>query len=143
MGLNELATSLAAGRITLAQMEIATTGLQAQLEEVERVLAVEMDTEEDTRLLISDNVRRFREMTTAERRQILTRSARIRLFPKGRGRRNVSAKHQVEMDLVTYWKDGTERIIPALAERPSDLADVNTEPQQRNRARGEKAGRLR
>lgn len=137
-----LARSLAEGRITLAQMEVATAALQAQLSEVERRIAEGMEGERDARTLVLENVRRFGEMTTQEKREILARTSQIRLYPKGRGKKNVPVKHQVEMDVVTYNRDGTEKIIPALRERPENAIVVNTEPQPRTRARGEKAGRL-
>jgi site-specific DNA recombinase len=137
-----LAVSLAEGRITLAQMEVATAQMRDRLEEVQRLIAEELEGDIKAHLLKSENMHRFREMSTAEKREILSRTARISLHPKGRGKRNVPMKHQVEMDLVTHWKTGEERIIPALRERPKGALEVNIERQPRKRARGERAGRL-
>jgi site-specific DNA recombinase len=118
--MHALATSLAEGRITLPQMETATSALQRQLSTIETALTAATHDEEDERVLVRENVERFGDMTTTEQREILRRVARIRLFPKRRGKRNVPIKHQVEMDLLTFDRDGAERVIPALAERPKD-----------------------
>lgn len=133
--IKELANSYADGRITLEQLEIATAALQAKLTVLEEEIASGQDGEENARDLINANMKRWFDLDTTERRRVLSRTARIRLYPKGRGMRNVPAKHQVTMDLVTYRKDGSERLIPALNERPLDLPPVNGEPQNRRRAR--------
>lgn len=130
-----LATSYADGRITLDQLELATAALRARLATVEAEIAELEDGGTDILQLVTGNVDEWLTLSTDARRRVLDRLARITLYPKGRGRKNVPIRHQVTMDLVTYWDDGTERLIPALGERPDDLPAVNTTPQQRQRAR--------
>ena len=117
-----LATSYAQRRITLEQLEIATVSLQERLASVEAEIAAVVEEGASSAFdLINQNMHRWFDLDTDTRRRMLDGVARIRLYPKGRGRKGVPAKHQVTMDLVTYWQDGTERIVPALRERPADL----------------------
>ncbi len=117
--------------------------MPTQSTEVERLIANELQGDVDANVLKAENMKRFGEMSTVEQREILSRTARIRLFPKGRGKRNVPMKHQVEMDLVTYWKSGKRELSLRCASARPTPSMVNTDPQPRKRARGERAGRLK
>ena len=133
--LTDLAASFAQGRITLEQMEITTGALQQQLRAVQTEIAKVATGGPNAAEIINSNVHRWLELDTPSRRRILLRLARIRIYPKGRGKRNVPPKHQVTMDLVIQDWVGDERVIPALNERPKDLEAANVVPQKRNRAR--------
>jgi site-specific DNA recombinase len=130
-----LALSYADGRLSLDQLEIATSSVREKLETVEAQILDGESGDATVREMVNANVSRWKDLDTDTRRAMLKRLARIRLFPKGRGKKNVPIKYQVEMDLVTHWKDGTERLLPALRERPKDMPAVNTTPQARQRAR--------
>jgi site-specific DNA recombinase len=121
--LNALSSSFASRRITLEQLETASAALLSQRDSVERQISDGHSGEVDARVLRDENVRRFLEHDLDNQRAILSRLAEIRLYPKGRGKKNVPITEQVTMHLravrqpTKKYPEPEEYLIPALAER--------------------------
>lgn len=106
----ELADSFAAGRIPLAVLESGSALIEKRIAKLEQ----EMGGGEqgiDPRRLNAQAVRNFANGDLNTQRAILSRVARIKLFPKGRGRKNVGIREQVAMQVKVRgrWVDLMDR----------------------------------
>lgn len=118
--LDELADSFAAGTISMTFAQRAEAGIQQKIQELEGRLKAEGATDYDPRKLNAEVIKGFAELDLDGQRAVLSRLARVRIFPMGRGKKNVPMRHQVEMDVKVTKSDGTVTWVPVLDERPKE-----------------------
>jgi site-specific DNA recombinase len=114
--LDSLSSSFARGGITIEQLETASASLREQLAQVEQQVAASGEAEASPYALRAEGVRDFLSLDLEGQRAFLAALATIKLYPRGRGRRNVPITQQVTVHLTTL----RGRIIPALDERPKE-----------------------
>ncbi|WP_432482536.1 recombinase family protein [Kineococcus esterisolvens] len=124
--LDSLSTSFAHGNITIEQLESASRTLRAQLVEVEEQIADAVAPTSDPFEVRSEHVQNFANAGLDEQRSALKALATVRLYPRGRGRKNVPIKQQVTMTLTLPGRGGRE--VVALDERTDTPAWVGQEP---------------
>ena len=110
--MNAVATSFATGLLNETAMTAASKALQEQRSQIEqRIAQAEVATNVPTS---GEQVRQFENLTLDEQRALLSTVARIRLHPRGRGKKNVPIKHQVTIDLRTIRKARERPLSPSL-----------------------------
>ncbi|MGY1710859.1 recombinase family protein [Geodermatophilus sp. SYSU D00758] len=108
--MNAVATSFASGVLNETAMIAASKALQEQRSDIERQIAeAEVATNVPTSM---EQVRHFESLTLDEQRALLAKVARIKLHPRGRGKKNVPIEHQVTMDLRTIYKARERPLLP-------------------------------
>lgn len=93
-----------------AAMEAVTSDLEA----AEAALSVSSSGDMDPSRLNADAVHNFRTADLDTQRALLDRLARIRLHPRGKGKRDLSISEQVEMDVKVTAADGSVEWVPVL-----------------------------
>jgi site-specific DNA recombinase len=114
--LDSASSSYARGGITIEQLETASASLREQLADVEQRIAESTGGAASPLALRAEQIEDFENLDLDGQRAFLASLATIKLYPRGRGKRNVPIKHQVTVHL----KGRRGRTIPALDERPKD-----------------------
>ncbi|MGY1914433.1 recombinase family protein [Blastococcus sp. SYSU DS0973] len=110
--MNTVAASFAEGVLNQEQMTTASRSLQEQKTRIEQEIAdAEVQANVPTRM---DQVREFEKLTLDEQRGLLARVARIKLYPRGRGKKNVPITHQVTLDLRVIYEARERPLLPFL-----------------------------
>jgi site-specific DNA recombinase len=112
--LDTLSASFARGGITIEQLEAATDSLREQQRDVDDQIAASTAEASTPFALRSESVRNFLGLDLEGQRSILASLATVKLYPRGRGKRNVPITHQVTVHLLAG-----KRTIPALDQRPA------------------------
>ncbi|CAM3323496.1 hypothetical protein NODU109028_11580 [Nocardioides dubius] len=97
--------------------DAAMEALSADLEAAEAAASAASVGDVDPSRLNAEAVTNFRDADLDTQRAVLARVARIRLHPRGRGKRNLHISEQVEMDVKVTEADGSSEWVPVLRPR--------------------------
>jgi hypothetical protein len=110
--MNVVTASFAKGAINEEALTAATSSLREQADAIQQQIAEEEADQASPWALRGDSVKKFLDLDLNGQRAILARLAIIKLYPRGRGRRNVRIQEQVTMHLRATRKPSKGRFIP-------------------------------